>query len=161
MKKYSLEIKWGVIFSVAILLWVGFERLIGLHGENVELHSSVTNFFAIPAIAVYLFALLDKRKTDYDGVMSWREGFMTGVFITLVVVVLNPIVQSITHLLISPDFLTNLIEFTTETGRMDQAEAEEYFNLRNYITLGIVGSLFMGLATSAVVAIFTRKRGDD
>ena len=157
MNKRIIEIKWGVIFSIVLLLWIVFERLIGLHGENIEQHSSVTNFFAIPAIAVYLFALLEKRKADFDGIMTWRDGFMTGVFITAVVVVLNPIVQTITHLIISPEFLSNLIQFTVETGKMERGEAEDYFNLRNYITLGIVGSLFMGLATSAIVAIFTRK----
>ena len=67
IKRYQTEIKWAIIFTVIMLMWMTLEKVIGLHSEHIDKHAIYTNFFCIPAIAVYVFALLDKRKTDYYG----------------------------------------------------------------------------------------------
>jgi hypothetical protein len=48
-----------------MLLWMGVERLIGLHDEHIASHAIYTNFFAIFAIAIYVFALRDKKKSPF------------------------------------------------------------------------------------------------
>ena len=40
---------------------------------------------------------------------------------------------------------------------MTQQEANDFFNLKNYIVEGLIGAPIMGLVTTAIVAIFTRK----
>lgn len=40
---------------------------------------------------------------------------------------------------------------------MTQEAAENYFNMKNYIVQGLVWSPIMGLLTTAIVAIFTRR----
>ena len=75
MKKYTTEIKWGLIFTIVALLWMVFERLMGWHGGNIARHATLTNLFAIPAIIIYVLALLDKRNNDLGGIMTWGQGF--------------------------------------------------------------------------------------
>jgi hypothetical protein len=41
---------------------------------------------------------------------------------------------------------------------MTQEAAENYFNMKSYIIQGLIGAPVMGLITSAIVAIFTRKK---
>jgi hypothetical protein len=60
MKNSRIEIKWAVIFAIVGLLWMFGEKLAGLHDEHINKHPSYSFLFAIPAIAVYVFALLDK-----------------------------------------------------------------------------------------------------
>lgn len=158
MKKLKTEIKWGIIFTVTMLLWMGFERLMGWHGEKIDQHATMSILFAIVAIAIYVFALLDKRKNDLNGRMTWSQGFVSGFWITLVVVVLSPLAQYITHTYISPDFFNNIANYAVETGQMTQTEAESYFSMRNYLMQSVVGALGLGVVTSAIVAIFTRKK---
>ena len=157
MKKFKIEIKWGVIFTIVTLLWLLFERLMGWHGENIDEHASMTIWFAVPAILVYLLALLDKRKNDLDGAMTWLQGLMTGFYITLVVVALSPFAQLFIHNVITPEYFQNMIDYAVSSSNMERGEAEEYFSIGNYIKQGLIGSFFMGVVTSAVVAIFTRK----
>jgi hypothetical protein len=157
MKNYRIEIKWGVIFTLAILAWMFVEKWMGWHGESIDQHSTMTNLFAIPAIAIYLFALLDKRKSSYGGVMSWKQGFITGIGITAVVLVLSPAAQYIIHTFISPGYFSNIIEHSVETGNLTREAAETQFALGNYMIMSAVGVLIMGLVTSAVVALFTKK----
>ena len=62
MKKIQIEIKWAIIFVIMTLIWMILEKVAGLHDEHIDKHPIFTNFIAIPAIAIYVFAILDKRK---------------------------------------------------------------------------------------------------
>lgn len=156
MEKRSIEIKWGIIFTIATLLWMLGERLLGLHGELIEKHATYTNFFAIVAIAIYLLALREKRNY-YNGFMSWKEGFFAGLFLTLVVVILSPLTQYLISRFISPEFFPNIIKHSVEKGEMTREQAQKYFNLKNYIFLSAVWALIMGIITSAITALIMRK----
>ncbi len=158
MKKFAIEIKWGILFTIITLLWTYLEKSFGWHGELIQKHATNTNYFAIVAIAVYVIALLDKRKNYYSGKMKWVQGFSTGMFITLIIAILSPLAQYITHIFITPGFFPNVIQHTIEQGKLSQEEAEAYFNLKNYIFQSILGGVIMGVITSAIVAIFVKKK---
>lgn len=158
MENYKTEIKWGIIFTVILILWMVFEWAMGWHGEQIEQHATMTNIFAIVAVGIYIMAFLDKRKRDYDGAMTWTQGFMTGFVITIVVAILSPLAQWIIHSFVSPDFFKNMIDHAVETGNMSRSEARGYFNLKSYMIQGSLGALMMGIVTSAVVAVFTQKK---
>ena len=36
MRKYKIEIKWALIFIVAVLIWMGIENVAGLHGKYID-----------------------------------------------------------------------------------------------------------------------------
>lgn len=75
MKYFTiLELKWGFIFFIASLLWMYFEKLMGWHGEKISQHATMTLSFAVIAIAIYVFALLEKRKKKYNNRMTWLQG---------------------------------------------------------------------------------------
>ncbi len=158
MKNYKFEIKWAVIFMLMSLLWMVLERVAGLHDKHIDVHMIYTNFMAIPAIAVYVFALLDKKKNFYSGRMTYFQGFLCGVVITLIVAILSPLTQLITSYIITPHFFENAIRYTTEHGKMSLEEAGKYFSINNYIMQGFIGAFLMGLITAAAVALFTRSK---
>jgi hypothetical protein len=158
MKKISTEIKWALIFVAMSLSWMVFEKLAGFHDVNIDKHPVVTNFIAIPAIAVYVLALFSKRRRDYNGFMSYKQGFISGLIITAIVTILSPIAQVITSLLITPDYFNNAIEYTVSQGLKSREEAEKYFSLGNYIIQGLIGAPIMGTITTAIVAIFMIKK---
>lgn len=158
MKKITTEIKWALIFVAMTLAWMVLERLAGLHDTQIDKHPVFTNFIAIPAIVLYVLALLDKRKRDYNGVMSYKQGFISGLIITAIVTVLSPLTQTITSLLITPDYFRNVIEYTVRQGIKSQEEAEKYFSLGSYIIQGLIGAPVMGIITTAIVAVFTSKK---
>tara|TARA_R100001143_G_C3360653_1_gene135260 strand:+ start:10527 stop:11003 length:477 start_codon:yes stop_codon:yes gene_type:complete len=158
MKKYRIEIKWALIFVGMMLLWMLMERLLGFHDAHIDKHAIVTNLIAIPAIAIYVFALLDKRKNFYDGFMSYKQGFISGLIITLIVTLFTPLIQYITSTVITPDYFSNIIEYTVNEGMMEREDAEAYFNLKSYMIQATIGAPIMGLLTTAVVAFFTKKK---
>ncbi len=158
MNKYKIEIKWAIIFALMILFWMLLERFSGLHSEHIDKHAIYTNFFMLPAIAVYVFALLDKRKNYYQGTMTYKQGFVAGIIVTAIFTALSPLTQYITSTIISPDYFSNIINYSVKEGQMTQIEAQNYFNLKSYIIQSLIGAPFMGIITTAIVAIFTRNR---
>lgn len=157
MNKFQIEIKWGILFILSGLIWMLLEKSLGWHDELLEQHATYTMFYAPIAIALYVFALRDKKKSFYKGKMNYLQGLVSGLLLTLVVVLLTPLSQYISHEYISPDYFPNIIRLTVEKGQMTQEEAEIHFSLMSYIQQSLVFASFMGVLTSAVVALFTRS----
>lgn len=158
MKKFAIEFKWGIIFTVISLLWMVLERLLGWHSTHIDKHAAYTNFFAIPAILVFVFALLDKRKNFYNNKMTWMQGFISGLVISIFVAIFSPLAQFITLEWITPEYFSNAREYAVGSGKMTQEQAADYFNLTNYMVQSAFGGVLMGAVTSAIVALFVRKK---
>jgi hypothetical protein len=152
MQKFTVEIKWGIIFIISGLLWVWLEKLFGLHDVYVAQHPLYTNLFGIIAVTLFVFALLEKRRKFFNGTMTWKEGFTSGVIMTIVITLLSPLAQYITYTLITPEYFDNIIEHTLQNTPMNREEAENYFSLRSYILQATFGALTMGVVTSAIAA---------
>jgi len=157
MKKFSIEIKWGIIFTLFTLVWMVLERALGWHDVNIANHAKFTNLFAIPAIVLVILALLDKRKNYYDGKMTWKQGFLMGLGMTVVIVILSPLSMWITNSIITPHYFDNVIAYSVESGKLTQEQAEAYFSMGSYIVQSMIGAAVMGIVTSAIVAFFTKK----
>lgn len=158
MNKYQTEIKWAVIFSLATLGWMFLEKTLGWHDEYIGKHAIYTNLFALVAITIYVLALLDKRKTVYNGKMNWKQGFISGIILSVVIAIFSPITQYITANTITPEYFPNAIKHIVESGKMSQETAESYFNLKSYVLQGVFGALSMGIVTAAIVALFVKKQ---
>lgn len=157
MKKFTIEFKWGVIFTLVSLLWMVLERLLGWHSTHIDKHAVYTNLFAVPAILVFVFALLDKRKNFYDNKMTWMHGFISGLVISIFIAIFSPLTQYISVEWISPEYFSNAREYAVSSGKMTVEQAHEYFNLTNYMLQSVFGVILMGALTSAIVALFVRK----
>jgi hypothetical protein len=158
MKIIRIEIKWGILFILVGLIWMVFEKAMGWHDVHIDKHATYSLFIAPIAIAIYVFALLDKKRNFYGGKMTYKQGFIAGLIITLVVVILSPLSQYITSTYITPDYFKNVIEYSVSSGQMEQQAAEEYFNLNSYLMQSVIGAAVMGLITSVVVAFFVRSK---
>jgi hypothetical protein len=157
MNKYRTELKWGLIFTAMMLIWMIGENLTGLHDVHIDKHPIFTNLILFPAVLIFVLALREKRDKDLGGKMTWMQGFIAGLLISVVVAALSPLVQYLTHVIISPQYFENAIAYSVESGNATQEEAESFFNLGSYLIQGAVGAIFMGMITSAIVSFFVRK----
>jgi hypothetical protein len=140
-----------------MLGWMVLERLAGLHGEHIDQHATYSNFVAVPAIAIYVLALRDKRQRYYQGHMTYGQGVKTGLFLTLFITALSPLLQWFTFTFVTTQYFSNAIRHAVQTQQMPGAEAAEYFTLKNYLLQGTMGTFVMGMFTTLVVAFFTKS----
>lgn len=162
MKKVAIENKWAFIFMGIFLLWMLLERVTGLHSTHLDMQQYLTMLYVIPAIWIYVLALKDKRKNYYGGLMTYKQGFTTGIIISVIVAAFSPVTQWIVSYVISPEYFSNVIAYSVETGyHQTLAEAEAQFNYGTYAVQSTIWALVMGVVTSAVVALFTRRKANN
>ena len=107
-----------------------------------------------------VFALKDKKKNYYNGRISYQQGLIAGVFISVFIALLSPLSQWITSYVITPEYFTNAIKRSVELGYYPtREEAEANFNFQNYVIQGVVGALVMGILTTAIAMLFIRTKG--
>lgn len=159
MKNIKIELKWAIIFSIMGLLWMLLEKLSGLHSTYIDYHLYLTNLFAIPAIWVMVLALKDKKKTYYSGQMTYLNGLLSGVVLSVFIAAISPLTQWVTSYVITPEYFPNVIKRSVELGYYKTtAAAEANFNYKSYATQGVIGALVMGIVTTAIAMIFLRTK---
>lgn len=158
LRKIYIELKWAVIFTFALLCWMLLEKTMGWHEEQIANLQWLTLFFVPFAILIYLSALREKRRRVYSGKMTWLQGFISGVIITVFIALLSPLTQYITHNFITPEYFNDVTEYSITNELMTRTKANEYFNINNYIWQSLFGALGLGIVTAAIVAIFVRKK---
>jgi hypothetical protein len=159
MKNIKIEFKWAIIFSIMGLLWMVLEKLSGLHSTHIDYHLYLTNLFAIPAILVMVLALKNKKRSFYNGQMTYQQGLVSGVILSLIIALLSPFTQWITSYVITPEYFPNVIKRSVELGYYTTTEeAQANFNFKNYAIQGAIGALVMGFVTTAIAMIFIRSK---
>lgn len=159
MKNIKIEFKWAIIFSIMGLLWMVLEKLSGLHSTYIDYHLYLTNLFAIPAILAMVLALKNKKRSFYNGQMTYQQGLVSGVILSLIIALLSPFTQWITSYVITPEYFPNVIKRSVELGYYTTTEeAQANFNFKNYAIQGAIGALVMGFVTTAIAMIFIRSK---
>lgn len=158
MEKFRIELKWAVIYSLCLLIWMYLERTMGWHTDQIKFQPIYTMFFGLVTIAVYLLALFNKKKDYYKNQIDWKQGFLSGAILSLFIAVLTPIVLFITFEYISPDFFSNIINYKVENSKMSLEDAEKYFSFSNYIYTNTFSTLSNGIVLSAIISFFIKTK---
>lgn len=159
MKNIKIEIKWAIIFSIVGLLWMVLEKLSGLHGKYIDYHLYLTNLFAIPAIWMMVSALKEKKKKFYNGIMSYKQGLISGIILSAIIALISPLTQWITSYIITPEYFPNVIKRSVEIGYYSTTEeAQANFNYKNYAIQGAIFAFIIGVVTTAIAMIFIRTK---
>lgn len=158
MKKLRFELKWAVIFNIALLCWMLLEKTMGWHEEAIADNWWFTLLFAPFGILMYLLALREKRRRVYGGKITYRQAFVSAVILSTFIALLSPFTQYITHNFITEEYFNNVIEYSVTNDFMTRSRANEFFHINNYIWQSAFGAFVIGLLVSAVTAFFVRKK---
>lgn len=158
MKNYSIEFKWAAISTVLAIAWMYLEKTLGYHDEKIGTQILFTNLFSLVLIAVFIIALKEKKKNFFNSIITWKQAFISGIILTLMITIFFPLVQYITYTQISPDFFTKLIAVISAKGSMSIETASTYFSFDNYLKQGAFNNLSLGVVTAAAVAYFIQTK---
>jgi membrane protease YdiL (CAAX protease family) len=154
----KIEVRWGAIYFLCSVLWIYFEKSMGWHGPEIDKHAAYSIIFAIPAIFIYWLALRNKRKKSFQGEMTWKLGFLSGMRMTFVIILLSPIAQILFHRYFSPDYFSNMIEFAVNIENRDRERMEHFFTLSNFIFQAMKDALIWGAVMSAMIPAVMKKQ---
>lgn len=158
MKKFAIEIRWAIQFSIVSIVWMILEKSLGWHDAQIGKQPFYTNLFGVVAIVLYILAIRDKKKNFYNNAITWKQAFLSGTIMTVAIAILSPAMNTIIYSWITPGFFDRMIDYRVAHQYQTLEKAQVYFNLRNYILLGIFDTLSRGILTSAVIALFVQTK---
>lgn len=159
MKKFAIEIKWAVLITLAIIASAIVEKEMGLYEKpDFSYYVLSTLCFAPIGLLCYVLFYREKKKTHFNGQMTWRQGFFAGMMLTAIIAVLVPIQKNAIHRVIAPELFENTIAQMTANGKRTKAEAEELMNLSSSIYNGIQLVLSSGVVASAALSMLFRTK---
>ncbi len=158
MKNFGIEIKWAINYSIAFMLWMIFEKTIGWHDAGIGKQMIYTNLFGFVALVIYYFAFRDKKKNFYKNSMSFRDGFMFGVYLSGLIAFFAVMTLYITYTFITPTYFDNLIAEVVKNKKQTIEQAQAFFNYKSYLFQSIFGSLSLGTVTGAIIAYFIKTK---
>ncbi len=158
MKKFAIEIKWALIYSIAMLVWMFIEKMSGLHDQYIDRQLLLTNAFGIIGLLIYFLAIKEKRDKYFRGEMLWVQGFLSGVYLAVFIAILTPVVNYIIYELISPEYFANMIRYYSQADAKFNASSGMFFTLKSYIIQSSMSGLSMGIIASALIALVLRNK---
>lgn len=163
IKQFRTEIKWAVYYSIFLLLWMIVERITGLHDKYIDLQQNISMFLLIPTVVFYVLQLIKKNRHFYKGNMTYVQGFFSGVIFTLCIMLLTPVVQCISYYIISPDYFSNLTNYSIMKGIYTKEQAAQQFNYGNFLFINEVFLMLTGVVFAAFVPLYFKidKRNND
>lgn len=154
--KLPLELRYALLISFSMLLWLAVETLVGLHDKYINLHPIVTMFALLIPIVFSRMAVKEK-KDQLGGEISFKQALITGLIITSITALLAVPSQIIFHKWINPDFFDNMIAAAVAHGQ-SATEASKYFNLTSYMVQSAFGTLLFGSVIALIVAFVMRTK---
>ncbi|HLS31505.1 MAG TPA: DUF4199 domain-containing protein [Flavobacteriaceae bacterium] len=160
MKNLRIELRWAILFSLITAIWMFIEHsFLGWHDKYIG--SQFQNHFIVLIIlffVMYYYALKEKRKYDYNGKITWKQAFVSGMLISIFIAILSPLIEYFNYNYISPHYFDNMIAYQTqkESYPMSQEDAEQIFNMKSFIFQGVFTSFSFGIFISAIVALLIR-----
>lgn len=146
------ETKWAIIASLSIFFILLVEKFTGLQTpEKIGIWVLVDIIFAaVMFIVVYLMVTWEKREKEYNGIMSWQEGFWTAAIMTLIFIPLSTLLIFIFMKYINPDAASMLMKASHAYEGKDP--------INNYLRLHLVNAVAYGLVFSLIFPLFTKKQ---
>jgi hypothetical protein len=158
MKKFAIEIKWGIRYIFAYIAWVFLEKYTGVYAENIDNYLLYSLLFYVFAFFIYLLAIKDKKESYFSNDMDWKRGCISGIYLTIVIAILMPFAQIIIHKSIAPEFLPNMMKRALASKNAKPDAIKAYFNLSDYIWQSVFLVLSLGVVYSAIASQFLKTK---
>ncbi len=153
MEKYKVEIKWSLLFILAYFVWLYLEKYLGYHNEKA-LQEPIFNLAFTPFVfIIFLLALREKKKSIFNNSISWKEGFASGLVLSLLATITSTFAMFIFYNAISPDFFETAISLSK-----NKELALQNYNLPIFVKNNIFDKLSFGVVFSALISYLIKTK---
>src|SRR5699024_547461 len=91
------------------------------------------------------------------GVMNWKQGFVSGAMLSVLIAIISPLVQFFIYHYISPDYFQNMIDYQPKNG-MPLSGAKELYSMKFFMIQAVFTDLSFWITFSAIIAFILQKQ---
>lgn len=153
MDSLKIEIRYAMLITLLMLLWLAVEFMVGLHEEPLIVYHPIVTMFALIIPIVCARMAVNEKIELLGGKITFGQAFLTGFLVAFFAAVLSVPSQLIFNKLINPDFFSNMIIYSVKMGKAKSyEEAAMYFNPTSYIIQAGLGTLVFGTLIALIMA---------
>ncbi|WP_143055577.1 DUF4199 domain-containing protein [Flavobacterium terrigena] len=157
MSKFKIEFKWAIYYTFLGIMWFQLEKYLGFHDKYIANHPAFTNLIYIIIFGIYVLFLIDKKKNFFNGIMSWQQGFLSGVILAIFAMILTPFATYFSLKYVNPDFFTNMINYSVSKG-MKLENAQAMFGTTAYMIFASFGNFSFGIIFAALASAIVKTK---
>lgn len=158
------EIKYALILGIIAMIWMPVEYLLGLHSQHFAIYLYTKNlFFLVPIFCIYK-TMAEKKKLS-GGTLSYEKAFLSGLFMSAMVIPFTVTGQYLYYTVINPGFFSIMIDHAVlaahqagENPLQALADAQEKYTFTRLMIESFLGPLFGGITFSAIIGLFIRTK---
>lgn len=158
--------KWGLLIGLANLVWLYLACFLGLHTSGIMVFQVFMLVWLFLTVAGFILALRAVRRQNPS--LSYLGGLGAGAVAAAVSALVAVVAQAGYFMVVHPEWPDVMMQqtrthFTTQGIPPEQveemvAQAREYFTLSNYAISSAAAALMLGIALSALIMVFLRRR---
>jgi nitrate/nitrite transporter NarK len=158
MKQFSIEFKWAFNFFIASMLWMMIEKTLGYHDEKIQYQPLFAMIFGLVTVGIYILALREKKQKFYQNQMNWREGFVSGLTLSLVIALFTTMIEYTKHHVVSPYYLETMKKIIVEQNKMTLENADNFFTFSNTLSQSIFYVISFGSVLAAAISLAIKSK---
>jgi uncharacterized protein DUF4199 len=158
MKKFAIEIKWAIRYIFVYIAWIFLEKYTGAYDAHFENYFLLSFGFYVLAFLIYLMAIKEKKIHYFGNNMDWKQGSISGIYMTVFIAILMPFAQIVIHKSIAPEFFPNMIKRSLANKNANPETIKELYNLTGYIWQTVILTLSVGVIYAAAASRVLRNK---
>jgi hypothetical protein len=158
------ELKYGLITGFGVSIYVMIEYLLGFHTTRPDIGEYSGYFSSVIPIVALLFAIKEKRSRSFGGYISFWQGFITGMVVTVISALIITGFFVVYNEYINPEGTRYISDWRAEQMREQNISEDaiavsiEEYNAMNNPLFIFAGTFLMGLLITAILAFLLRRK---
>ena len=137
----NISVRFGIIVSLAFILWVSVEHLLGYNTTKMET-GEYTRLASAYMFWLFIVITIVFKKKQLGGVISFAEGFKTAILMIVIYSFISAIWLAIYQHFINPDFYLLIKQFSMDLLKREEKSALEIAEAMKEIDMMYNGSAF-------------------
>ncbi len=162
---FELSLKPALLISGAV---IAYSLVIWSVTDSIEQQQNF-GWVSYIILAFGYFYFTKKYRDNYrDGVLTFGDGFVFMLFITIIYSVIQSLYTYVFMIFIDPDMINKIIEKAEEgfyNKNLTEEQIEQSMKMMSFMfkpwmltTMTVLGTMFWGTVLSLIMAIFTKKQ---
>ena len=154
MRKFGIEITYGIFCGLAMSAWILIEFFLGFHTTSLEI-GQYSGFFSFLVPVIFIFVALRKKQLQTNGRLSINDGINVGFQIALFSSIIFAVFLYFYNHHINPDWIERMVEWQRKNLILNGASDDEIgrFTEQNRYRNSVIAQGIMNLVNSTGIGV--------
>lgn len=149
--KRAIELRYSVLTSLATLLWLLCEFVLGFQDKYLDIYPVVTACSLIVPVLCYRRAFIEKAAA-LGRKLTLNRAFITAFLLALFTAIFSIPIEIFFLKVVNPDYMADMIQYTAGQSKQLPEAIAVYINLQSLVAENVIFTFVTSLAIGVILA---------